>query len=580
MSSSVLHNLVFGSAVVMMAVSCARLGDEKRWDNPFDAGGSNWHPPRVLAPADTSVAYSDTVQLVASGHDENGTVEKFLWSFDKGKTWPIEGTPEHPARYVWGPDRIGGHTVWVKARDNDGVTSVPDSFAVSVHRYAPVVKAMNDTIVSQRAQVTARVAASDTNGPIVKYLWRTSVSGAWSDSTLEPSFSFSKPEGGGMNVVWAAYDRDGQLACDTFSILFNRGPSAVAMLLPRDGDTAVFNSYDFINETGNVRLRFAGTDPDSLADTLSYTLLIGDQGAQQQMVWSGKASETIVTDLIPKTRYGWKLRARDLFGDSIEATGSFFVPPSPSGPEGMVLIRSKEKTFTMGSPGGETYEQPLHTVSFTHHFWIDTSEVTRGAYASVMQMSLDNGTLPVTGVNWYDAVLYCNARSKKEGLDTVYAYKAISGTPGLLCTLEGVSWKPGVLGYRLPTEAEWEYATRATSQGPYFWGSDPNEIDQYAWHRDNSGGTVHAIAVKKANAFGMYDTYGNVWEWCNDWFGAEYYAQSPTVNPAGPESGQERVLRGGSYANSAYFSQSGVRSRIMPSRGDGTIGFRVVLQHP
>jgi hypothetical protein len=158
-------------AAVLLAVSCARLGeDTKIWDNPFDPHGVNWHPPAVQAPNDTDVAMRDTVFLRAAGQDENGVVINFLWSFDRGETWPVSGTPDQPARYFWEPSQVGQRIVWVKARDNDGVMSPPDSVAVFVHEYRPAIQRMNDTIVSQRATVNATVTANDTNGAIVKIL--------------------------------------------------------------------------------------------------------------------------------------------------------------------------------------------------------------------------------------------------------------------------------------------------------------------------------------------------------------------------------------------------------------------------
>ena len=567
-------------AMILLAASCAKLGEEKTWDNPFDQGGVNWHPPTVVAPNDTDVALNDTVLLRAAGQDENGAVVNFLWSFDHGRTWPGVGTPEQPARHVWGLPQAGQRMVWVKARDNDGVTSLPDSFSVIVHEYRPVVRRMNDTIVSQRATVNAAVTANDTNGAIVRYYWKTGVDGPWSDSTIEPQYALSHPEGGGMTLVWGACDHDGFITCDTFTILFNRGPVAVEMLEPVNGDTARFASYDFIEETGLSRLRFLGTDPDTTADTLTYALSLGTRAGALVPAWTGRALETVVSGLIPSTCYYWKLQIKDLFGDSSAATGAFFTPPAPGGPQGMVLIRSEQKAFLMGVPGGEHYEMPVHAVTFSYHFWIDTSEVTRQDYNSLMDLALDNTTAPITGVNWYDAALYCNARSKRDKKDTVYRYTAVNGTPGNNCTVQDLTMNKDALGYRLPTEAEWEYASRAGSQEAYFWGSDRQDMDQYVWYRDNSDNSIHPVGRKKPNAFKLYDMYGNAWEWCNDWFGADYYGNSPSIDPDGPATGQERVLRGGSYANSDYFAQSGVRSKIAPAAANGTIGFRVVLRHP
>ena len=219
----------------------------------------------------------------------------------------------------------------------------------------------------------------------------------------------------------------------------------------------------------------------------------------------------------------------------------------------------------------------MHTVTFSYHFWIDSTEVTLKDYTAVLGLSPSSSMLPVVNCTWFDAALYCNARSRREDKDTVYSYQAIVGSKGNKCTLTGLSADLSVTGYRLPTEAEWEYACRGGSSTLFYWGGDAIDDDTYAWLQDYSGNQIHPVAGKTPNAFGLFDMAGNAWEWCNDWFSAGYYTVNPITDPAGPANGQQRCIRGGSFQTAAYFAQSATRSEMQPENAASSIGFRVVL---
>ena len=133
-----------------------------------------------------------------------------------------------------------------------------------------------------------------------------------------------------------------------------------------------------------------------------------------------------------------------------------------------------------------------------------------------------------------DAITFCNKLSEVEGLQPVYDLKAFKAD----C---------GANGYRLPTEAEWEYAARAGTTTRFFWGDGTDKLKHYAWYQENSGGRTRAVGGKHPSPWGLHDVYGNVWEWCHDDYQPDYYAQSPAKNPTGPETGEQRVLRGGSW---------------------------------
>ncbi len=254
-------------------------------------------------------------------------------------------------------------------------------------------------------------------------------------------------------------------------------------------------------------------------------------------------------------------------------------------------------TFEMGSSssniGGfnaSAAEQPQHTVTLDS-FHIDSTEVTQADYQSLMVVNPSSQSgdsmLPVENVTWFDAVLYCNARSKKEGYDTVYSYSSVTGDPGNGCTnLANLADSLSKNGYRLPTEAEWEYACRAGDTADYYWGltylpsthGDTAQFDSNAvWFHDSPSGADSAVASKKPNKFGLYDVSGNVREWCNDWYLSTYYQTSPANNPMGPTTGTYRVYRGGSSSDiNSTDLRSAYRTSLSPGSRDKTIGFRCV----
>ena len=260
-------------------------------------------------------------------------------------------------------------------------------------------------------------------------------------------------------------------------------------------------------------------------------------------------------------------------------------PPRPPG-RGPVKQNSKDGlkyvwippgTFMMGCSPGDTecdFEKPSHQVTVTKGFWIAQTPTTVGAYkrfasATGQQMpsapnfnfNWTNDNMPIVNVSWNDAQTYCQ-------------------------------WAGG----RLPSEAEWEYAARGGSTEARY-----GPLDEVAWYADNSGrqrldsaeivksdsanyfkrlngngNGTHDVAQKRANGFGLYDTLGNVWQWVNDWYDANYYQSSPSSDPPGPSSGQHRVVRGGAW----YFGPRGVRvsarAGVIPDVGVSYVGFRCV----
>jgi sulfatase modifying factor 1 len=277
-------------------------------------------------------------------------------------------------------------------------------------------------------------------------------------------------------------------------------------------------------------------------------------------------------------------------------------------PKGMVQISAKGKSFQMGSLNGYDDEKPVHTVSFTYNFWMDTTEVTQKDYDSLMKITYASyqtpswnltykvgDSYPAYLVSWAEAALYCNARSQRDSLDMVYSYDSIIGVPGAYCDLANVTIDYSKNGYRLPTEAEWEYGCRAGSTTDFYWGddydpypsstADTTEISGYAiWQAnslnspdyDNDYGT-HPVASKTANAYGLHDMAGNLYEWCND--GDSAYSSAAVTDPTGPGSDEndKRVKRGGGWGNSAIDLRSTNRTFTSAIYRYCEVGFRVVL---
>ncbi len=195
-------------------------------------------------------------------------------------------------------------------------------------------------------------------------------------------------------------------------------------------------------------------------------------------------------------------------------------------------------------------ETPAHKVCLDS-FWIGKTEVTQAQWKQIMRSNpsiFKEDFRPVEQVSWNDAQKFLQKLNTLAGKEI----------------------------YRLPFEAEWEYAARAGTETPYSFGSDFGELENYAWYNENSAEETHPVAQLKPNAWGLYDMHGNVWEWCQDWYKSTYYSKSPTNNPQGPSSGHFRMLRGGTLLHDSTASRSAFRFRNTPDIKHYDGGFRVV----
>jgi formylglycine-generating enzyme required for sulfatase activity len=263
---------------------------------------------------------------------------------------------------------------------------------------------------------------------------------------------------------------------------------------------------------------------------------------------------------LPSTNHLWV--------DTSSAVGDrrFYRAILQTAPTNMVFI--PPNSFLMGSPTNElsrtTDEGPQTTVILSRGFWIGKYEVTQGEYVSIMNINPSSfpGDLnrPISSVSWLDATNYCAKLTQQE----LAAGRIPAGS-----------------AYRLPTEAEWEYAARAGTSTRFSYGDDPDATNliNHAWYSANAGPSLHPVGLKLPNPWGLYDTEGNVWEWCSDWYG-ETLPGGVQIDPKGPPSNPIgfKVMRGGAYD---YFDSDCRSARRLyfgaPTLTDSDLGFRVVL---
>ncbi len=237
---------------------------------------------------------------------------------------------------------------------------------------------------------------------------------------------------------------------------------------------------------------------------------------------------------------------------------------------GYSMVRLEPGEFWMGSPQGNearAADENRHHVRLTQAFIIGQTEVTQELYEAVMgeNPSRFNGERnPVEQVSWLDAVAMCNRLSENEDLQPAYQ---IFG--------DSVTWDRSASGYRLPTEAEWEYAARGDEEHVYSGSAD---IDHVGWYRSNSAGSTHEVGEKQANHYGLHDMTGNVWEWVWDRYGG--YPSRTVTDPGGPDEGSGRVARGGSWNNVPRYARVATRDWYFSGYRHGRLGFRLARSIP
>ena len=267
---------------------------------------------------------------------------------------------------------------------------------------------------------------------------------------------------------------------------------------------------------------------------------------------------------------------------------------------GMKLVWIPGGTFDMGSSGLEDGrskdEGTQHIVRITRPLYVGMYEVTQADYQSVIQsnpsafsktgaasaevVGRDTSRFPVENISWFDAVEYCNKLSVKDGFDAYYSLAGIERDDGSIKS--ALAAPVGGSGYRLPTEAEWEYACRAGTTTSYYLGNSDALLERAGWYGTSAGNSerqTQRVGQKSANLFRLFDVHGNASEWCQDFYDSGYYDRSPRDNPPGPSSGSDRVVRGGSWNDDAAHCRAARRDSHAPASRSQNIGFRVVRSY-
>ncbi len=272
-------------------------------------------------------------------------------------------------------------------------------------------------------------------------------------------------------------------------------------------------------------------------------------------------------------------------------------PDAATAQDGGTVVKGKWTTipggtFQMGSPSSEKCRyssETQHQVTLTHKFEIMSTEVTQAQFSSLMSYSPSyfsscGGTCPVEKVNWHEAAAYANALSAQKGKAKCYA---CTGSDGSVTCSEASTYAGKKVytcpGYRLPTEAEWEYAYRAGTSTAFYnggitscYGKDPN-LDKIGWYDQNSSSKTHPVGGKAPNAWGLYDMAGNVWEWCHDRYGT--YPSSSVTDPVGT-AGSNRVKRGGGWYYYAAYARAADRYNSSPGDRNTYLGIRLARSVP
>jgi len=300
--------------------------------------------------------------------------------------------------------------------------------------------------------------------------------------------------------------------------------------------------------------------------------------------------------------YGLAAVALTLAFTALSLTGCGDGSGGKKGPVWLVeTVRVNGGSFQMGKNGDGTANNatPVHEVTLSA-FYIGKYEVTQKQWHEVMGTTIEQqneisdyqgldgvgDNYPMYHVNWYDAVEFCNKLSEKEGLTPYYTIDKTTSDPNNTNDSDTIKWtvttNTTAKGWRLPTEAQWEYAAKggASASDPYKIYSGSDTVGDIAWYSGNNGASGEAnygakqVGTKAANELGLYDMSGNVFEWCWDWYGA--YQDEVQTDPAGASSGSYRVSRGGSWSYSAGIARSALRSIDNPNNRDIYLGFRVL----
>lgn len=526
---------------------------------------------RIVSPTSSTIL-QDSILVQVEATDDKGIVKVEIYVDNQV---PQSGTLLYaPYSYLWNltsfPDS-SVHTLYAKAYDGDGnVTSspvltlvlfkfAPSNLSASVSADTLVTLSWKDNSRKETGfEVERKTGAGDfvlvkTVGPDV--------------TTVGISGAYRTTDGSSFRVrAFSTTDKSKYSNTISTTVVFPAPSNLVVTSIAENSATLQWKDNSLF-ETGFLI--------EQSTDGVSFGL-VDSTGANV-------ATKSVLGLYVQLSTYTFRVRAKSAYNVSAYSNvnaASLFAS--------MVMVTGG--TFQMGSATGSTIERPIHSVTVST-FYIDKTEITYVKWTDVRNWGLTHGysdlvagtnsssvssNHPVNQISWYDAVKWCNARSEQEGLTPVYytnnTLNAVYRTGNADVAVDAVRWTAN--GYRLATEAEWEFASGGGTKSLRFIYSGSNIVDSVAWYVSNSGNSTQPVSKKAGNELGLYDLSGNVAEWCWDWYGT--YSSSAQSDPKGPTPSQWRLSRGGAYNYDANGCRVTVRNYNGPDIRNPGYGLRCV----
>jgi formylglycine-generating enzyme required for sulfatase activity len=548
--------------------------------------------PTNPAPADSSAGQLINPTLRWSCSDPDGDVLRYDVYFDTNNP-PIAQVATEQSAASLSRTGLSSSTKYfwkVVAKDNRGgtTTGVTWSFTTTNPPAVPSNPYPTDAATGVPASSTLSWSCSDPEGDALTYDVYFGISNPPTTQVATGQIATTLSRTGLSNSAkyyWKVNAKDSKGATTSgiiwsFTTGANNPPTVPSNPSPVNAATGISTI---------PTLSWSCSDPDG--DALAYDVFLGTSNNPTITISTNQSATSInPTQLAMSTTYYWKITAKDDKGVIASGPVWSFTTSSVSVPSGMVAVIGG--TFQMGSSNTiDNGASPPHSVTLSS-FYLDKYEITYEKWTDVRNWGLTHGytdlgagtngsgatgsNYPVTNVNWYDVVKWCNARTEMDGLTPVYytsnTLTTVYRNGFLDLATDAVSWTAN--GYRLPTEAEWEYAARGGNQTHGYVYSGSNTIGDVAWYATNSG-SPHQVGLKQPNELDIYDMSGNDLEWCWDWYGA--YWSGAQIDPKGSTSGTGRVCRGGNCFNDEVNSRIAYRGGTSPGFQFGLFsGFRCV----
>ncbi len=519
--------------------------------NPVNTTPSDKPTAEIISPANNSDV-SDTTTILVNASDDKGVTRVEIFIDDVLVTKLLTA----PYKYIWETQSLSDstlHTIYARAVDSDGNMVLSKMNTVTVRVLSPTnltVTQINDGTVLLTWSDNSRIetgyeienSVNGSNFVKLKTLGASVIKDTVSSLKIDSSYTF--------RIRAISKNKVSKYAISTTKQIVLNSPTIVGAYFFNDSVSVFWKNNDSFSSSIEISM---STDSMNFAvtKTLSSNLVYAK--------WSFARVEGL--------KYYFKARAYGEFNFSKYSATSILNDVRLN----MVLVEGG--TYTMGDANFAT---PLHLVTLSSYY-ISKTEITQGQYRAIMginpsKLSSNGDNAPVETVTWYDCISYCNKLSLSEG--KIPCYNINGETNPSNWTVGTIVCDFSAKGYRLATEAEWEYAAKGGLSSARYTYSGGNTLNNVAWNSENSGRTSHIVASKTANELGINDMSGNVWEWCWDWDGN--YSSSQQTNPTGALSGTYRIMRGGAYYYLVDFCLPGYRLNNDPSIKNSYGGFRVV----